>query len=82
MIIKCIPSTVEEKLENYHYKFIDRDGNMELGGEEDFKKVQNGGRLNFLVEEPLQYYRTFKKVRRRPVEIYKVSYIKRIEKLT
>ena len=73
---------MEEKVEKYHYRFVDRDGNAIIGGEELYKKVQKGDRLYFSVPERTDHYTTWKRVRRRPAEIYKISHIVRVEKLT
>lgn len=66
----------------HHYKFIDKDGNALIGGDEMFKLVQEGGRLYFTVEEPTQWYKTWKKVRRRPKTIERISTLRKKELIT
>lgn len=82
MIIKCIPTIVEEKVDRYYYRFVDRDGNTQFGNELEFKKVQEGGRIYFTVPERHEHYVTLKHIRRRPVDIYKISIVTKTEKLT
>lgn len=63
------------KVKKCWYKFVDRDGNVLLGDEELYQKVQKGARLYFSVAEHTPHYITWKKVRRRPLVVYKISVV-------